>query len=247
MSDAYDGYNALGKKVTRALCNNHARRKFFHAAKFSVTNYQRTLAKKVMSLFDQAQKFETEINKGIIAKHDGELGWQWTQEDFDERKRLRNEKIASIMDDITTACNDIQKDKFVFKNGLLMRAANYYLNNETGLREFLNDGRIPFHNMRVEQTIKKFATRRRSALFNGSPAGAEADAINMTVIYSAEMNNLNVQPYLAHVFEKLRGKDAENDPELIRSLLPCSPEMQRLFGLPENPRKPKKECEFVQL
>ena len=244
-SDAYDGYNILG--VLRSLCNNHARRKFFYAAMFSWTKYQRNLGKKIMDLFDKAQKEEDQINQEIIESHANDAGWTWDDQAFKERQVQRVLRIKKTMDDIRKCCLEIKADPLVFENCLLMRAVNYFLNNEPGLRMFLEDGRLPFHNMRTEQLIKKYATRRRNTLFNGSPVGAESDAINMTVIYSLELNNLDVRRYLEDYFEAVRGKDAEKNIDLVSSFLPWQPEIQEKYRLPDNPRNRDNDCVSVKL
>ncbi len=244
-TDAYSGYNILG--LIRGLCNNHARRKFFYASKFSFTKYQRDLAKQLVKIFDDAQKKETQITEGINKRLKKKPGAVWTDADFAKRKKLCKKDIEPLMDKIHELCMQIKGDPLVYDNSLLMRAVNYYLNGEEGFRQFLEDGRIPFHNMLVEQTIKKYATRRRGVLFNGSPKGAESDAVIMTVVYTLEMNDLDVKKYLTHYFEVMRGKKAEEFAEMIPSLLPWSEDIRRDYAANINPRNRDREFKPVGL
>ena len=43
----------------------------------------------------------------------------------------------------------------------LKEAINYVINQEKGLREYLNDGNIPIDNSRSERTIRKFTIGRK--------------------------------------------------------------------------------------
>ena len=59
----------------------------------------------------------------------------------------------------------------------LNKAVQYAINQESKLREFLNDGNIPCDNARSEQVIRAYSIGRANWLFADTITGANVNAI----------------------------------------------------------------------
>src|SRR6202021_3595141 len=95
---------------------------------------------------------------------------------------------------------------------------NYFLKNWEALSRYLSDPDLDISNNDTERLIKEFVLVRKNILFMGSDKAGHASAILMTLIASANRNNLNPVDYLADVFTRINS--LAHDPELLRQLLP---------------------------
>ena len=144
----------------------------------------------------------------------------------DQLLEQRKKQMTPIVSQIRDYCNDILNDPHVSQSGKLHNAASYYINNETELTQFLNDSKIPLHNMAAEWMAKTVTYYRRSSLHCGSMAGARAMAGILTIIETAKANNLDTYKYLLFLLENMRGDEWMKDAELVKSLLPWSEKAQ---------------------
>lgn len=62
-------------------------------------------------------------------------------------------------------CRDVIADTRISPRSLLGKAAGYTLNQESRLRRFLGDGRVPIHNNLTELQIRHIAVGRKNWLF----------------------------------------------------------------------------------
>lgn len=82
---------------------------------------------------------------------------------------------------------------------------------------YLEDGRYPIDNNRVENAIRPFALGRKAWLFSNSQAGANASADLYSLIETAKANGVEPYHYLKHVFSELPKAQSVED---IEALLP---------------------------
>jgi transposase len=81
---------------------------------------------------------------------------------------------------------------------------------------FLDDGRICLTNNAAERALRGIALGRRSWLFAGSDRGGRRAATIYTLIYSAKLNDIDPQAWLADVLARI----AEHPAKKIDELLP---------------------------
>jgi transposase len=86
---------------------------------------------------------------------------------------------------------------------LLAKALRYLRNQEERLTYFLRDGAVPIHNNETELRARHVAVGRKNWLFFGSPAGAAAGATWLSLVLSARMHHVPVEPYLRDLFRVL--------------------------------------------
>lgn len=86
---------------------------------------------------------------------------------------------------------------------LLRRALGYLRNQEERLAYFLADGRVPIHNNRAELMLRHFVLGRKNWLFFGSEPAAHAASTWLSLVLTARMFDLPVEPYLRDLFRVL--------------------------------------------
>ena len=209
-TDDYPGYNFLDKNdnVKHQLCMCHARRKMYYAYEAAPKEIRETdncMSRKGLLLF-----------KAI----------------FDEEKKIKNESPQYIKeyrnsDNYKAKINDLK----IFctttnaVSGTLLDEALMYINsNWDHLWTYLEDGSIPFTNMKAELGIKKVALVRKNSLFFKNKESAEINCHLLTIVQTAVKNNLDVYRYLNYVIHHIETADVD-------SLLPWN---ENLYSLGEN-------------
>ena len=91
--------------------------------------------------------------------------------------------------------------------GSIHAAVNYSLNQEKGLRAYLEDGRLDISNNLCENAIRPFCVGRRNWLFCDTPGGAEASATCYGIIETAKANGLDAFEYLNYIFTVFKDSD----------------------------------------
>lgn len=99
----------------------------------------------------------------------------------------------------------------------LGKALHYVCHQWPRLMGYLEDGRYPIDNNRVENAIRPFALGRKAWLFSNSQAGANASADLYSLIETAKANGVEPYHYLKHVFSELPKAQSVED---IEALLP---------------------------
>ena len=87
--------------------------------------------------------------------------------------------------------------------GLVATAFGYAVRQETALRRFLDDGRLPMTNNHSERALRGIAAGRRVWLFFGSDDHASAAANLLSLIASCELHRLDPETYLAEIIHVL--------------------------------------------
>ena len=185
MADCYSGYQGItlrsDKRIVRAACNAHARRKIFeHNQNYPI------LSSQFLAMYQELYDIETRGKNLSVgdreALRDGEARPVWKR-----MKELLDSKAASEV---------LPKDKFA-------DALGYLRNQWPALQVYLDDGRLPIDNNETEQLMKQIAMGRKNWLFIGSVAAGERMADLMTVVSSALRNDLHVWAYVKDVLDQL--------------------------------------------
>lgn len=127
----------------------------------------------------------------------------WLDEPDAVRLAARQQHSAPNVDELMKWCRGVGDGSWAGRRSALSRAARYLLNQEKRLRLFLSDGRIPIHNNLTELQARHFAVGRNNWVFYGSEAGANAGSTWLSLVLSARMHGLAVEPYLRELFRVL--------------------------------------------
>lgn len=209
--DDYAGYKAVERvsdgKIVHAACWAHVRRKFFEAQK-SDTKAAEMVINKIKLIYDLERTAKEKSQRKATEK-----------ELFSQRKRLRK-KSASIVEDIFAECVELKFNNS--PSSLIYKAANYTLNLQTALKQFLKDPKVNIDNNPAENAIRPLALGRKNWLFAGSESGGQNLAILMSFAVSCQQNKINVQDYFEDVLERIH-----TTPKLkLHELLPSNWQQQ---------------------
>jgi transposase len=209
-ADAYAGYNALYEPsraqgaITPALCWAHARRQFFELADIA-SNARRgkqapaispiawEAVKRIDALFD----IERTIN-GLSAS---------------ERLRVRQEQSAPLVASLKAWLSDERSR--LSRSASVAKPIDYMLKRWDRFACFLNDGRICLTNNAAERALRGFALGRKSWLFAGSERGASRAAAMVTLIMTAQLNDIDPLAWLADVLARIAGLPQSRLHELL--------------------------------
>lgn len=154
----------------------------------------------------------------------------------EDRKAKRLEEETPIWDEFWSWIDTLDPAG----GSKLEKAVKYALNHKESLMNYLLDGRCEISNNSAERKAKVYATGRKNFLFHDSVDGAKATAIVMSLVETANANDLNAYKYLYTLL--LYMPDYKNEPAGIEQLLPwstfvqdkCSGIIDDSLELPEN-------------
>jgi hypothetical protein len=198
VSDAYSGYSRTVREVNEqrqpkglqllqsSLCNDHGRRYFFYAK-------EAPLAQKALDIYDEIYKIEDKVQD--LLKN------PVYQEPENSAKALALRQTA---DPLFEQIHDISAEILMEASdkSLEATAAKYFINHEQGLTLFLRHIELPISNAPAERGLRDWVQLRKTSLGNHSLAGAEEAAIQLTVMSSCKMLEVNPQEYMD--FTRLR-------------------------------------------
>ena len=192
--DDFGGYKAsfeLG--VTEIGCMAHARRKFLelHAT------HKSALSEQALRYIQSLYEIEHEV-KAL---------------EPDLRRRIRQEKAASVMDALHTWMT-AQRD-IVHNGSAISKALDYNLKRWMALSRYLDDGAVPIDNNWCENQIRPWAPGRKNWLFAGSLRSGKRAAALMSLIQSARNNGHDPYAYLKDVLTRLPTQRASEIAELL--------------------------------
>lgn len=196
--DGYDGYSSVctENNLMRAGCWDHARRKFFDAAKSSSG---KNTGKKALNIIKKLYKIEEEI-KDLPNE---------------QRLKIRQEKSVPILDKLKDWIDEVRGK--ITPKSLAGKAINYAFNEWKYLDVFAHYPQVNISNTWVENSIRPFAIGRKNWLFSNSVEGAQASAMYYSLIETAKANGLEPFDYLNRMLDKL---PAANTIEDYQRLLP---------------------------
>lgn len=203
--DGYGVYNNI-PNVKVANCWAHARRKYVDIIKTKKSGTKKSsLAFKYVKIINKLFKIEKDAKKKKAST--------------DELLKIRKKLSKPIVDEYF---DDIKKNVDSMANPLY-DAMKYSLNQEEGLRMFLEDACIPIDNNLSERAVKPFVIMRKNALFAYSKLGAMGSCVLMSVVQTAKENFLDVKKYLTYVLEKLNTAKLSE----LKDLLPYSDKLPK--------------------
>lgn len=195
--DGYDGYARVCEqnKLIRAGCWDHARRKFFDAAKSS---NGKSVGNKVLNILKKLYRVEKEIKNMSIS----------------ERHRIRQERSKPILDKLKEFIDETRAK--ITPTSLAGKAVNYAFNEWKYLSVFLDHAQVDISNSLVENAIRPFVVGRKNWLFSASIKGAKASAMYYSLIETAKANGLEPFDYLSKMLDKLpQAKTVEDYQRLL--------------------------------
>jgi transposase len=185
--DGYAAYQVLadpgraGGPVTLAYCWSHVRRRFYEIAQGGDAPIAEAALQRINALYH----VET-----MIRGHAPE-----------QRQAVRHEQSKLLVDDLRTWL-DAQLAR-VSRRARIAEAIRYALKLWSGLRLFLDDGRIEIDTNVVERAIRPIALNRKNALFAGSDQGGVHWGVIASLIETCKLNAIDPQAYLADVLSRL--------------------------------------------
>ncbi|MEO7100601.1 MAG: IS66 family transposase [Luteolibacter sp.] len=191
-SDGYQAYENYcraqrlrGKKVKRAACLAHIRRKFEKArAEWpEVIDW-------ILRIIARLYILETPMR---------EYG-----ADAAVRLRVRQNRSRPLVALLGKAFKRLINTRIRPKSGL-GQALQYALGQWPAMQTFLEDGRVEIDNNDTENDIRPSAVGKKNWLFVGSPEAGKRSAVMYTLLISARNHGVDPQAYLRAVIERLPG------------------------------------------
>lgn len=139
------------------------------------------------------------------------------------KRRKRRQKFSKPI--VDAFFQWIEESPF-FGNNAIGKAATYTLKLEDGLRAFLYDGRIEMDNNPAENAIRPSVIGRKNWMFSVSEAGAEANAICLSMAETAKANGIDFYQYLEKLLTELPSLAIHRTPEILNQYMPWSKEIQ---------------------
>lgn len=178
LADGYTVYTSLAaekKSFVVANCWAHARRKFVECEKNAP---------------DQAG-YAINAIRDLFA-----IDAMATDEN---RTELRAAESAAIVDDLFAWAKKTLPT--VLPRSGIGEALGYLLNQEAGLRKFLDDPRVPLSNNAAERALRGLVLGRKNFYGSRSRRGTEVAAIMYTLMESAKIAGISPKAYLQAVAE----------------------------------------------
>jgi transposase len=196
-ADAYAGFNDLYKndrkagKIIEAACWAHGRRKFFTLADVARKAQSKTLSAISPIALEAVKKidaiFEMERSMNGAAP--------------EERLAARRNRVAPLVEELHVWMGGQRKR--VSAKSEIGKALNYMLKRWEAFSRFLEDGRICLTNNAAERALRGVALGRKAWLFAGSDRGGERAAMMYTLTYTAKLNDVDPQAWLADVLARI--------------------------------------------
>ena len=208
-TDGYNGYNSVSN-ATRVYCLAHIRR-YFHniISDLDEESLKNSKAALGFNYCGEIYKLEKELRESY-SKHENY---------YDIRFKVRNEKLAPVIDDFIEYVEREIKD--ALPRSPLGKALDYSKKHLPGLKNVLLEGSLEVDNNAAERAIKSFVIGRKNFLFANTAKGATASSNIYSIVETAKANNLVVERYLVYLFDNLSKIDI-SDSEALENLMPWS-------------------------
>jgi hypothetical protein len=113
-----------------------------------------------------------------------------------ERLRFHQERSGPVMERLRAWLQDQLDQKRVEPNSGLGSAIAYMLKHWERLTLFLREGKAPLDTNKVEASLKRAILHRKNSMFYKTLNGAHVGDVFMSLIHSAELNQVNPFEYL---------------------------------------------------
>ena len=108
------------------------------------------------------------------------------------------------------------------KSGKLYKAIQYSLNQESYLREFLNNPMIPMDNNDAERSIRKFCIGKHNWNIIASTEGAVGSGMLYSIAETAKANGLTPYEYFKYLLEQILEHIEDPPAEYLEDIMPWS-------------------------
>ena len=222
--DGYQVYHSLSAERPDELkvagCWTHAKRHFSNALK---------AAKKKDSSIDEkktlAYKAESQISN---IYHVDNLLSDLTP---DERLKQRQITVKPLVEAFFAWVKAHQDE--VLPSSATGSGFTYCINQESYLKQFLNDGLIPLDNNPAERAIRPFCIGKKNWEMIDTVNGANASAMLYSIVETCKANDIKIYEYLEHLLTEIPKYVDGTDLSFLDDLLPWSK------NLPDKCRKKK--------
>ncbi|MBW6459618.1 MAG: IS66 family transposase [Bacteroidales bacterium] len=196
-ADGYSAYESFEKKpgITLLACMAHARRKFDESLK-----NDKTRAEHALTLIQQLYAIERQAREERM--------------DYDQRKTLRLEKSAPILEELHGWLKE-NITQTLPKSAIGIAIA-YTLHLWPRLLRYLDDGRYEIDNNLIENSIRPVALGRKNYLFAGSHEGAKRAAMMYSFLGTCKINNVEPFEWLSTVLKHI----PDHSIQCLEELLP---------------------------
>lgn len=201
-SDGYEAYARWcremvrrGKKVTRAACLAHIRRKFEAA----LEERPQTVAW-ILKIIRQLYGIEDPFREAPL--------------DVEARARIRQGRSRRWIDLLERAFKYLLTTRILPKSRL-GKALQYALAQWPAMRTYLDHGYVEIDTNLLENDIRPSAVGKKNWLFIGSPEAGRRSATLYSLLLSARNHGVDPRAYLRDVIEKLPGRSANDIDDLL--------------------------------
>lgn len=115
-----------------------------------------------------------------------------------KREATRKQKSKAIVDKFFEWCH--AQAALVLDESPISKAIGYARNQESALRRFLDDGRLPLHNNISELQLRRQVVGRRNWIFVGSDDGALVNTVFVSLLASCSLRGIEPWAYLRDFF-----------------------------------------------
>lgn len=168
------------ERLTFAACWGHARRKLVDAKTYKAE--RETLIGLIQQLYDVETRAMDYVHE--------------------DRRALRERESTLVLKCIRKYIDSPNVTAALPKSDFA-EAIRYINNHWNALNRYVNDGRIPIDNNRVEQLMKQVAMGRKAWLFVGNVEAGERSAMLMSLVSSAKRHDLDVWVYIKDILDQL--------------------------------------------
>lgn len=134
----------------------------------------------------------------------------------EERVQIRQQESKPIIDEFF---DWIDRSPFFGKNAIA-KAAEYTLSRKEALMVFVKNGNVAIDNNPAENAIRPNVIGRKNWLFSVSEAGAQANAICLSLAETAKVNGIDFYKYLVKLLTDLPNVPFHQQPEILHNYLP---------------------------
>ena len=139
--------------------------------------------------------------------------------DLDARREHRRRAAVPLLERLKTWVEEHRRCDHVVRRpkSPFAKALTYLTNQWTALVRFVESPEIPIHNNRSELLLRTPVMGRKAWLFAGSPMGADAAAIQFSLVTSCMLQGIDPSTYLDDVMPSLGRKTPSEVAELTPS------------------------------
>ncbi len=137
-----------------------------------------------------------------------------------ERKKRRRLLVKPLVDAFFRWCRE--SIGRVPPSSETAKGIRYCLNQETYLRVFLGDPKIPMDNNLAEQAIRPFCVGKKNWKLIDTVHGAQASAMIYSIVETAKANDLNIYRYFCHLLTEIPKHMDDTGLDFLDDLLPWS-------------------------